>query len=270
MCAPRVNFTAQIQQMAVHTTEIASAILPSDNPIHQRLLFAYVKAAELVSGDLLDVGCGEGRGTDLLMQKCRSYTAVDKIEEVIERLKKKYPSAQFIAGHIPPFPFEDNRFDSVVSFQVIEHIEDDQLFMREIHRVLKPGGIAVLTTPNIKMTLTRNPWHVREYTREELTALSRAYFSDVGLLGVYGDEKVNQYYEENKKSVRKFTRFDIFNLQYRLPRTWLQVPYDILNRINRNRLKTQNEKLVMEINTSSFRLQPADDRCYDFFLVLKK
>ncbi len=256
--------------MAVSTTEIASATLPSDNPIHQRLLYAYVKAVDYVKGDLLDIGCGEGRGTELLLPKCKSYTAIDKIEEVIEGLKKKFPTGHFIAGNIPPFPFESDRYDSLVSFQVIEHIEDDVMFMSEIHRVLKPGGVAVLTTPNIKMSLTRNPWHVREYTKEELTALAKTKFSNVDLFGVYGDDNVNQYYEENKKSVKKFTRFDILNLQYRLPRTMLQVPYDILNRMNRNRLKEGNNSLVMDISTASFRLEPADDKCYDFFLVVRK
>ena len=48
--------------MSVYTTEIASETITSDNPIHQRLLKAYVVAAEMVRGNLLEVGCGEGRG----------------------------------------------------------------------------------------------------------------------------------------------------------------------------------------------------------------
>lgn len=146
---------------SVYTTEIASESIPSDNPIHQRLLKAYVVAQEFVTGNLLEVGCGEGRGIDWLMQNVSHYTAIDKIEPVIDILKKKYPTAKFVSGNIPPLSaFESNSFDSLVSFQVIEHIKDDSLFLKEIHRVLKPGGIALLTTPNRPMSLSRNPWHI--------------------------------------------------------------------------------------------------------------
>ena len=73
----------------VFTTEITSESIPSDNPIHQRLLKAYVLAQDFVQGDVLEVGCGEGRGIDLLIDKSKSYTAIDKIEPVIDQLRKK-------------------------------------------------------------------------------------------------------------------------------------------------------------------------------------
>lgn len=208
---------------------------------------------------------------ELLLPHCKTYTAIDKNEAVISRLKQEHKNLTLIASNVPPFPkMEDNHFDSLVTFQVIEHIEDDELFQDEIHRVLKPGGVAVITTPNIKMSLTRNPWHVREYTKEQLLALAGRKFKNMQLLGVYGDEKVNEYYERNKESVRKITRFDIFNLQYLLPRSVLQVPYEILNRRNRNKLRAANDSLVMEIGQENFSLRAADDLCYDFFLVLRK
>ncbi|MCB0503960.1 MAG: class I SAM-dependent methyltransferase, partial [Cyclobacteriaceae bacterium] len=124
--------------MSVYTTEIASDQLISDNPIHQRLLKAYYVAEQYVKGDLLEVGCGEGRGVELLAPKASSYTAVDKIEEVIEKLEGNYPEGKFVQANIPPLPFDDGSFDTVVSFQVIEHIKDDTTFLKEIHRVLKP------------------------------------------------------------------------------------------------------------------------------------
>jgi 2-polyprenyl-3-methyl-5-hydroxy-6-metoxy-1,4-benzoquinol methylase len=77
---------------------------------------------------------------------------------------------------IPPFSgLQDNAFDVVVSFQVIEHIRNDRQYIKEIYRVLKPGGKALITTPNIKMSLSRNPWHIREYTAVELSDLSSIY-----------------------------------------------------------------------------------------------
>ncbi|MEL6561282.1 MAG: SAM-dependent methyltransferase, partial [Bacteroidota bacterium] len=68
--------------MGVYTTEIASDKLVSDNPIHQRLLKAYYAAQPYIKGDLLELGCGEGRGVELLAPLANSYQAMDKIQGV--------------------------------------------------------------------------------------------------------------------------------------------------------------------------------------------
>lgn len=257
--------------MATYTTEIASDKIPSDNPIHQRLLQAYYLAKPYVKGDLLELGCGEGRGVELLSPLAEGYLALDKIQEVINSLKEKYPNVNFEQAVFPPFKnLPDNSFDSIVSFQVIEHVKDDHGFLKEIERVLKPGGVAVLTTPNIKMTLTRNPWHVREYTAQQLTDLASKYFSKVTMKGVGGNDKVMTYYEQNKKSVERITRFDIFNLQYLLPAPMLRIPYDILNRMNRNKLSSNNTGLVAEIVHDDYLLVEDGDKALDLFLVVEK
>ncbi|QSE98496.1 class I SAM-dependent methyltransferase [Fulvivirga lutea] len=257
--------------MGVYTTEIASDKIASDNPIHQRLLKAYYVAEDLVKGDLLEVGCGEGRGIDLLQPKCNTFTAIDKIDEVIESLSKKYPDATFIQDNIPPFnKIKDNQYDSIVTFQVIEHIKNDKLFLQEIKRVLKPGGKAYISTPNIKLTLSRNPWHIREYTAQQLTDLAKSIFDKVEMKGIGGNEKVMEYHEKNRKSVEKITRFDILNLQYRLPAPLLRIPYDILNRFNRNKLKSSNDSLVNEIHHTDYLLQDDADKALDLFLIVEK
>ena len=166
--------------MTTYTTEIASDKLISDNPIHQRLLKAYIAAKPLVKGDLLEVGCGEGRGVEVLLGQVDSYHGLDKIPEVIENLKRRFPQASFEQAVIPPISaIASDQFDTVVSFQVIEHIENDRLFLQEIYRVLKPGGKAIISTPNIRQTLSRNPWHIREYTGEQLRTLCDDVFDDV-------------------------------------------------------------------------------------------
>ncbi|MCP4123467.1 MAG: class I SAM-dependent methyltransferase [Bacteroidetes bacterium] len=255
----------------IKTTEIASAEIVSDNPVHQRLLYAYEKASEYVSGDLLDIGCGEGRGLKYLRDKVNSYTGIDKNAEVLSVLKDKYPQDTFLQMNIPPFKgLKSESFDSVVSFQVIEHVENDKNFAQEVARVLKPGGTAILSTPNIKMSLTRNPWHVREYTLEEFRDLLAAEFSSVECLGVFGDDKFMKYVERNKKSVEFISRFDIFNLQYKLPRKWLEIPYNIANRISRNILMKDDYSLVSGIDLSNFYLDKANDSCLDLLYLSKK
>jgi ubiquinone/menaquinone biosynthesis C-methylase UbiE len=257
--------------MSVYTTEIASDTIASDNPIHQRLLRAYVLAANYVQGDLLEVGCGEGRGIDSLLPVIKSYSAIDKIEPVVSLLQKKYPQGKFISGNIPPLSaYADNSFDSIVSFQVIEHIQNDNLFLKEIGRVLKPGGLALITTPNRPMSLSRNPWHIREYTGVELATLATKYFTQVEMKGITGNDKVMQYYERNKKSVDKMMRWDILKLQYRLPAVFLRAPYEILNRLNRNKLKDSADELVTSIRQDDYLLIDDATHALDLFLIVRK
>ncbi len=257
--------------MSVYTTEIASDIISSDNPIHQRLLKAYYLSQPYISGNVLEVGCGEGRGVELIAPKAGSFTGIDKIPEVIENLKKKHPEGDFRQMVIPPFAtLENDTYDVVISFQVIEHIQEDQEYLKEIHRVLKPGGKALITTPNIKMSLSRNPWHIREYTADELTSLANTIFTKVEMLGISGNKKVMAYHEENKQSVNRIMRWDWLNLQYRLPAFLLKIPYEILNRMNRNKLRSGNEGLVSEIHHSDYLLSKDPDTSLDLFAVMEK
>ena len=257
--------------MSVYTTEIASDVIASDNPIHQRLLKAYYLSQEYISGKVLEVGCGEGRGVELLAPNADEFVGIDKIPLVIAKLQSKYPDADFRQMVIPPFSgLTDNEFDVVVSFQVIEHIKDDLGYLKEIYRVLKPGGKALITTPNIKMSLSRNPWHIREYTAEQLIELAKSVFSNVEMLGVSGNEKVMSYYENNKQSVNKIMKWDIFNLQYKLPAFILKMPYEILNRMNRNKLKAVNDGLVGEIHHADYLLSEDAETSLDLFCIMTK
>jgi 2-polyprenyl-3-methyl-5-hydroxy-6-metoxy-1,4-benzoquinol methylase len=255
----------------VYTTEITSEQITSDNPIHQRLFKAYIVAKDFIKGNVLEVGCGEGRGVGLLMEHAESFTAVDKIKSLIDDLRQKHPSGKFVDMNIPPFDgLTDNTYDTVVSFQVIEHIDNDLLYLKEIHRVLKPGGIALLTTPNRKMSLSRNPWHVREYLADELKALAQKIFAQVEMKGITGNEKVMTYYAQNKKSVERITRWDILNLQYRLPASILRMPYEILNRWNRNKLQSGDGKLVTDIHHEDYVMVDDAANALDLLLIVRK
>ncbi|MEP0712147.1 methyltransferase domain-containing protein [Algoriphagus sp.] len=257
--------------MATYTTEIASDKLVSDNPIHQRLLKAYIAAQPWISGKLLEVGCGEGRGVETLLPLAESYLGLDKIQEVIDELNVRFPKVEFQQAVIPPFAgIADNSFDTVVSFQVIEHIPNDRLFLEEIYRVLKPGGKAVISTPNINHTLSRNPWHEREYTPQQLIDLCSSIFDSVEAKGVGGNEKVWTYHEANRKSVQKIMRFDIFDLQHKLPASILRMPYEILNRRNRNKLHQQQGKSVVDISHEDYLIVEDPAVGLDLFYVLGK
>ena len=255
----------------LQTAERSSHLDPSENVIYQRHLIAYKEAAKFISGTVLEVGSGEGYGIIELAPKSDHYIAVDKYNTEISDELKKENNITFIQAEVPPLEgIEDNSVDFVVTFQVIEHIEDDEMFLQEIYRVLKPEGKLILTTPNIMMSLTRNPWHTREYTPEQMGKVLKNSFNNYELKGVFGNDKVMDYYNKNKESVRKITRFDILNFQHWLPRWLLQVPYDILNRFNRHSLQDNNEGIVNSIVYNDYSISSSNAKCLDHFCIATK
>ena len=241
----------------------------SDNYVFQRSVLAYHRAAELVEGDILEIGTGSGYGVEVIAPKATRYISIDK---ELPAVPLQLENVEYYDMEVPPIDFENCSFDSVVSFQVIEHIEEDIDFVREVARVLRPGGKFVVSTPNAPMSLTRNPWHVREYNADELRNLLECHFSKVEAYGVIGNEKIMEYYRKNRQSVRKITRFDILDLQHRLPRKLLQFPYDVLNRLNRRSLHKKNTSLTESIVMSDYSIVPykAGMECFDLFFVATK
>ncbi len=257
--------------MATYTTEIASDKLISDNPIHQRLLKAYIAAKPWISGNLLEIGCGEGRGVEELLPHATQYLGLDKIGEVIQTLQQKYPGVAFQQAVIPPFEgIADNTYDTIVSFQVIEHIYNDRLFLQEIYRMLKPGGKAIISTPNNTHTLSRNPWHEREYIPQQLIDLAQPIFDSIEAKGIGGNGKVWAYHEANRKSVQKIMRFDILDLQHKLPNSVLRWPYEFLNRFNRNRLHQTQGAAVVDISHEDYLVVEDPKEGLDLFYILWK
>ena len=252
--------------MALKTAERVSRDV-TDNFVYQRSKLAYVEAAKRVCGDILEIGTGTGYGIDIIAPRCRRFVTMDKTRS--EELAAMPENVEFVQATVPPLPFADESFDYVVSFQVIEHIKCDKEFVREVHRVLKKGGKFIVSTPNRPMSLTRNPWHVREYNAEQFGALLST-FTEVEALGVAGNERVWSYYEKNRESVRRIMRFDILRMQWWMPRWVLQIPYDILNRLNRRRLHSENRTLTENIVMEDYSLQKVDDRCFDLFYIARK
>ena len=255
----------------LQTAERSSHLDPSENVIFQRHLIAYKEAAKFISGTVLEVGSGVGYGIMELAPKADNYIAVDKYDTEISDKLRLENNITFIKTEVPPLKgIKDNSIDFVVTFQVIEHIEDDKMFLQEIYRVLKPGGKMILTTPNSIMSLTRNPWHTREYNPEEMGKVLKSSFNDYELKGVFGNDKVMDYYNKNKESVSKITRFDILNLQHWLPRWLLQIPYDILNRFNRHSLQDNNEGIVNSLVYTDYSIANSNSECLDHFCIATK
>ena len=251
----------------MHTAERVSARDRSDNYVFQRSILAYHEAAKRVQGRVLEIGTGMGYGIEVVAPHTTLFTTVDKSRAYDTALPA---NAEFRQMEVPPLRFENESFDCVISFQVIEHIKRDREFVREVHRVLRKGGVFIVSTPNAPMSLTRNPWHVREYRAEELKSLLGECFAEVECLGVEGNAKVMEYYEKNRQGVERITRFDVLDLQHRLPRWMLQIPYDVLNRLNRRRLLNENTSLTESITMQDYRIAPVSERCFDLYFIARK
>lgn len=251
----------------LHTAQRVSTEL-SDNFVFQRSRLAYHHAASQVFGNVLEIGTGSGYGVEIIAPHATHFTTIDKHTPPAGALQGA--NVEFRKAVVPPLPFADNSFDCVISFQVIEHIKKDKVLVSEVERVLRPGGKFIVSTPNATMSLTRNPWHVREYTSDEFHALLAQKFSSVEALGVAGDEKIMEYYEKNRRGVERITQFDILNLQYQLPRWMLQAPYDLLNRINRRKLLAENNDLTASIVMDNYRIEPVSPNSFDLFYIAHK
>lgn len=252
------------------TAERVSQRDASDNYVFQRSLLAYVYAAERVSGRVLEIGTGSGYGVEVVAPAAEQFLTVDKHRPAAE-LIEAHKNVEFREMTVPPLTgIADESVDCVISFQVIEHIKPDEEFVREVWRVLKKGGIFICSTPNRPMSLTRNPWHVREYTAEEFSALLGGTFESIEALGVEGNERVWDYYEKNREGVARIARFDVLDLQHRLPRWMLQIPYDLLNRLNRKKLLRENTSLTTGITMDDYAVVPVHEKCFDLLYVAKK
>jgi|TARA_B110000261_G_C13090299_1_gene359650 ubiquinone/menaquinone biosynthesis C-methylase UbiE len=253
--------------MSNNTAERAN-LEDENNYIYQRCLKAYYEAKNIVKGNVLEIGTGEGYGVKEIAPLVDKLTTIDQFESNVDF--SKFDNAEFVKMTVPKLDFEDNTFDTVFSFQVIEHIDNDSEYLKEISRVLKTGGKFICTTPNIKTTLSRNPWHYREYTKDELKDLMLNFFSSVDAKGVHGNEKVMEYYEINKANIHKIMRFDIFNLQYNLPRKSLQWAYDFMNKRNRNKMHKEDNTLSASITKDDFFIQDVNDDSLDLFYIAEK
>ena len=98
----------------------------------------------------LDVGCGEGTLATRVRERFTELYGVDISEDAVVLARQAGVIAEKINLNIQPLPFPDNYFDVVASLDVIEHVFDPISFIREIHRVLVPGGYAIISTPNIR------------------------------------------------------------------------------------------------------------------------
>ncbi|MGB8354743.1 MAG: class I SAM-dependent methyltransferase [Chthoniobacteraceae bacterium] len=149
-------------------------------------LHRYAIARTLAHGkDVLDIASGEGYGSALLSQQARSVTGVEIDQAAVDHAQRKYGSdkLRFLQGDCIAIPLTDASVDMVVSFETIEHIKSHEKFLSEIRRVLRPGGLLVISTPEkVNYNNSENPFHVHELSRDEFKTLVTDWFKNSTLL----------------------------------------------------------------------------------------
>jgi SAM-dependent methyltransferase len=154
-------------------------------------LHRYRMAARWTRGlDVLDIASGEGYGSEMLAHAARSVVGVDIDAGAVQHAASKYRSAgnlRFLVGSCSSIPLPPVSVDAVVSFETIEHHNEHELMMQEIRRVLRAGGLLVMSSPDrLAYSEKRNfanPFHVRELYREQFQTLLCRHFRHVALLG---------------------------------------------------------------------------------------
>jgi SAM-dependent methyltransferase len=137
----------------------------------------------LRSGRMLDIGCGPGYGRTFFSPNGIQIVGLDLSLSALKFGMGEY-GGNFVCGNAQALPFPSGVFDGATCFEAIEHVPDAAQLLREVQRVLKKGAALVLSTPNRLRTSGANPYHLHEFTLEELvTAVQSAGFEVTRVTG---------------------------------------------------------------------------------------
>jgi 2-polyprenyl-3-methyl-5-hydroxy-6-metoxy-1,4-benzoquinol methylase len=103
----------------------------------------------LPAGDMLDIGCSTGDWAGYWSDKGWRCSGIDIDREHIQMSRDRGIDAKYCDLNKESIPFEDQSFDLIFAGEVIEHLIDTDSFLSELHRCLRPGGHALITTPNL-------------------------------------------------------------------------------------------------------------------------
>ncbi|MDP1850301.1 MAG: class I SAM-dependent methyltransferase [Solirubrobacteraceae bacterium] len=143
-------------------------------------LARYRFAARLARGrDVLDAACGEGYGSAMLAAAGASTVVGIDIDAATVAHARATHGVDVRQGDVSRLPFDDVTFGLVVSFETIEHVAEPERALDEFRRVLAPGGLLVVSTPNADEYLEDNPYHEHELTMAQFAQALDARFPHV-------------------------------------------------------------------------------------------
>jgi SAM-dependent methyltransferase len=226
---------------------------------------AYRFALESARGArVLDLGCGTGYGSAELADVASSVVALDRIAPAGEFRRR---SLRYVRADLHRIPLAPSTFDLVVSFQVIEHLDDPTDYLEAIAALMAPGATALLTTPNLLQSDRQNPFHVHEYEAAELRERLERHFGSVEMRGVGASPRAARYHEARLRRIRLIVSLDPLKIRDLLPRRlveWLFARLAVL--VRRGIQKTGG---LPELTVDDFPIGAADERCLDLLAICR-
>lgn len=170
---------------------------------------------------ILNVGCGPGRSSQYL-SKFSKVTSIEYDKECCEFASEK-TGLEIINGSITQLPFSDKSFDLVCAFDVIEHVEDDQLAVNEMKRVVKEDGVIFITVPAFMSLWSHHDvinHHFRRYKIKEIERLFEkqkegnkifvSYFNFILFLPIYLIRQLSNLFISDEKRPGSGSDFETF------------------------------------------------------------
>ncbi len=165
--------------------------------LDHKFAYDYVTKQINRNSSVLEIGCGDGYGTSYLAKHFKYVEAIDISEDAIKKAKAIYKLDNCTFKSYPgkKLNYPDNFFDAVVSLQVIEHVKDVKLYLKEIKRVLKDDGVFIISTPSRTHRLApkQKPWneeHLREYDSKTLQREISKVFDNFKILSVTSKQEI--------------------------------------------------------------------------------
>jgi SAM-dependent methyltransferase len=184
------------------------------------------------SGVVLDLGCGVGFGSASLLREDRTVLGIDYDRGAASIAADRWNGSglKVLAADGQAIPLADGSVDWVVSSHIIEHFADPTGHVDEIRRVLRPGGTALVLTPNAPSDF-ENPFHVHLFTPDTLRAMLSTSFDEVWIGGHDATPTVKADFAARRAQAAKVLKLDVFGLRHRMPRSWYVAAYSAGTRL---------------------------------------
>ena len=215
---------------------------------------------------VLDLGCGSGYGTAELADSLPRIVGLDRIPP---DSKNRRDNIDWVRADLYGNPLQPNSFHLVISFQVMEHLDDPHVYLRSIADLLAPGGAAIITTPNIETSDKINPFHVHEYESDELRKTLLPYFDEVEMKGVGLSQNVRPYFDARLERIAKIMRIDPLGLRNLLPESWITWLFAKGALLVRQGIQDSDSGMP-EATIDDFPIGPAEQQDIDLMAICRR